>query len=300
MVAQIRARDRVAGMTVPPLFDRSGSADPITPVVITVPHAGRHYPAGILRDARVPAEQLQQFEDRHADRLIRIAASEGHCCLIANWARAWIDLNRSEREIDPATMTPPPSPGMIDASARASGGLGLIPRRHGATDIWRRPFSHAEFEARIATAHRPWHAEVGRAIGERVRAHGLAILLDVHSMPPLPARNGKRAASVVIGDRHGTTAPPGLVAAAGAMLDAHGLKVAINDPYAGGHMLARHARPDAGIYAIQVEFDRALYLAPGLDHPLDDCGGIDKLVAALARMMAQWVVEAPPVALAAE
>ena len=46
-----------------------------------------------------------------------------------------------------------------------------------------------------------------------------------------------------------------------------GYATALNLPYAGGHILATHGRPAAGIHAIQVEIDRSRYLDAALDLP---------------------------------
>ena len=40
-----------------------------------------------------------------------------------------------------------------------------------------------------------------------------------------------------------------------------GFRAALNDPYAGGAIVARHGRPGEGIQALQIEIDRATYLA---------------------------------------
>jgi N-formylglutamate amidohydrolase len=82
------------------------------------------------------------------------------------------------------------------------------------------------------------------------------------------------------------------------------VRTALNTPYAGGHILERHAAPARGIHAIQVEIDRALYL----DHALDGPGpGMDRTVALLAGMLTALTDEAlsgatgtPDLALAAE
>jgi N-formylglutamate amidohydrolase len=42
---------------------------------------------------------------------------------------------------------------------------------------------------------------------------------------------------------------------------------AINAPYAGGHILDRHGRPAEGVHAIQMEFDRTLYLDAHFESP---------------------------------
>ncbi|HEU0310200.1 MAG TPA: N-formylglutamate amidohydrolase, partial [Sphingomicrobium sp.] len=79
---------------------------------------------------------------------------------------------------------------------------------------------------------------------------------DCHSMP-----NRRGQAEIVIGDRHGTSAASWFSAEAARIVRANGFKVALNEPYAGGAIVARHGRPAVGIHAIQVEIDRSTYLA---------------------------------------
>ena len=84
-------------MTKPALsFDSFGSLDaPASPVVLSVPHAGRDYPLALRAALRVPVEALAVLEDRHVDALA-YAARGGETMLVQRPARAWIDLNRAE------------------------------------------------------------------------------------------------------------------------------------------------------------------------------------------------------------
>ena len=36
--------------------------------------------------------------------------------------------------------------------------------------------------------------------------------------------------------------------------------VSRNQPYAGGHIVRTHGRPDRGVHAVQIEIDRGLYM----------------------------------------
>lgn len=235
---------------------------PASPVVISVPHAGRDYPLAIRSALRVPLATVASLEDRHVDTVAK-AARGGEYLIVQRRARAWIDLNRGEDERDPKVDE---GAGASPSSAKVASGLGLIPRRAGAAgDLWRRRWTDAEVTARITGDHRPYHDAVAHALAT-ARAHwGVAVLLDLHSMPPLsgPAK----ATRVVIGDRFGRSAAPRFVARAQTVLAAAGLPAALNTPYAGGHVLERHGSPEAGIHAIQLELDRSLYLDRALDRP---------------------------------
>ncbi len=279
-----------------PGFVRHGSALPESPVVISVPHAGRDYDAGLIADAAVGIDRLRLLEDRHAERLVEKAMVTGATIFTATRPRAWLDLNRDPREIDMGMVTGT-LPG-ARPSARTRAGLGLVPRRLGnGPELWRRKLDATEIEARISDHHRPWHAALDAALDAALALHGSAILLDCHSMPPLRPDAGGMRADLVIGDRHGRSASEGLVARIEMVARAAGLRVARNSPYAGGHALDRHGRPEAGVHAIQIEICRSLYLDAALDHLGPGLGAMQELIAEIHAALADAI---SPTRLAAE
>jgi N-formylglutamate amidohydrolase len=234
---------------------------PESPVVLSVPHAGRDYPLALRAALRAPLASLAALEDRHVDA-IALGARERETLLLQVAPRAWIDLNRAEHERDPLL-----DDGARGASlsAKVRAGLGLVPRRTAhAGELWRRRLADAEVEARIVADHRPYHVALAETLARAKARFGTAVLLDIHSMPPIA---GGRA-RIVLGDRFGRAAAARFVHRMEAELEAARLSYALNTPYAGGHILERHGRPHEGIHAIQLEIDRSLYL----DHRLDEPG----------------------------
>lgn len=272
-----------------PGFVRHGPARPAFPVVLAVPHAGQDYPPALLAMARAPRTRLESLEDRHADLLIDDAITTGATAFVATRARSWIDLNRDEREIDPGMIDPPPRPHGLIASAKMRGGLGLVPRRLADVgEIWNRRLSTDELAERVIGHHRPWHAAIAAALEEAQARFGMALLIDCHSMPPLPPHSAARPPHIVLGDRYGRTAPALLMDRMTSLVEAAGFVCARNSPYAGGHTLDRQARRTLGIFAIQVEVDRSLYLAPGLREPGE---GLPRIRALIANIVAAMVEE---------
>lgn len=279
---------------MPDSFVLIGADDPHSPVVLSVPHAGRDYPDALHATLRAPAASLRTLEDRHVDA-IALSARGDEAILIQTRPRAWIDLNRGEHERDP----------LIDDGARGSpltskvrAGLGLIPRRTAAAgELWTRRLAGGEVEERIATDHRPYHDALA-ALLERTRARfGVAVLLDVHSMPPIAGS----AARVVIGDRFGRAAAQRFVRRLEETTRGHGIAYAVNTPYAGGHILERHADPHGGVHAIQLEIDRALYLDRALDAPGPGMPAVVRLLRAIIDGLTDEAFAGlPPAALAAE
>lgn len=266
-----------------PAFSVLGPEVPRSPLLLAVPHAGRYYPPQLAEQARVPMERLRALEDRHADRLVELAVSEGGSAVVARMARAAIDLNRDPREIDPAMIDEGISADRLLLSGKVRAGLGLFPRRlPSCGELWRGRLALEEMGRRIAEAHEPYH----RAIAERLEAiramFGVAVLIDCHSMPPLPVRQAGGPVRIVVGDRFGAGASAAVVDVAMAVIEGAGLRAARNHPYAGGYTIDRHGRPRRRIHAIQIEFDRSLYLDAALDVPtanLDACGRLLAMIA---------------------
>ena len=278
-------------------FERIGATPPAFPIIISVPHAGRDYPWDIDEYCHFPPSRLLCLEDRYANLLVEHAWRAGYSGLVSRTPRAIIDLNRAEYDLDPAMLTTPTGPPAL-LSVKARGGLGLIPRRTaGLGELWRRRFTPAEVEARITGHHRPYHLALSALVQQAVNSFGSALLLDVHSMPPLPGTSGQPAPQIVIGDRFGKSAAPILTEIAYATATQAGFRVAVNTPYAGGHILDRHGRRDDGIHALQIEVDRQLYLDAALSEPGSGIDRIKALIAGLAATLSRALTnEALPIA----
>jgi N-formylglutamate amidohydrolase len=267
-------------------FELFGGGVPASPVVLSVPHAGREYPLALRAALRVPVSTLRTLEDRHVDQLV-LAARGSETLLVQRMPRAWIDLNRAEHERDPRLDDGANPAALPQLSAKVRSGLGLVPRRTLGIDIWRRRLDADEVMARIMADYRPYHAALAAALVAARAQFGTAILLDLHSMPSLGPRGGD--AAIVLGDRFGRSASARYVHRLEAEVAAAGLPHAVNTPYAGGHILDRHAHPAQGIHAIQIEIDRARYL----DRRGNERGpGFDAMAAMLRNMIAAVADEA--------
>jgi N-formylglutamate amidohydrolase len=283
----------------PPPFYRTGPERLASPVVLSVPHAGRAYSAELLRAARVPLNILEALEDRLVDRLVWRAVAAGATAIVATAPRAEIDLNRDERELDPAMVAPPPPSAGLVSTLRTRGGLGLVPARlAGAGGLWRGRMSRDELKRRVETIHRPYHEALAEALAAARRQFGAAVLLDCHSMPP--RGDGQPGAQIIFGDRYGATIGPELKAQALAVARKLGFAPSCNDPYAGGHVIERHGRPAERIHALQIEIDRSLYLDAALHEPGPGFDRAARLIAAVADALAGALSDGDSLPVAAE
>lgn len=261
-------------------FSVVGPIDGRSPLVFASPHSGRDYPRAFMAAARLSVAQLRRAEDAMVDMLL-----DGIDCapvLRARYARTYLDLNRAADEIDAemfeGALTVP-----ARITERVTAGLGVLPRlATQGQNIYARKLHPAEAATRIATLHRPWHNRIA-TLTDRARAHhGHAILIDCHSMPtPM----GIRPPQIVIGDRFGTSASPMLVD----LIEGHfaklGWRVARNAPYAGGYTTETHGCPTAGIHAVQIEIDRALYMDTVTMARTRDFSRVASAMTALAQLL---------------
>ena len=245
-------------------------------MVLSIPHSGRDYPDWLIAQSRSGLASLEPLEDPWVDRLAWRAIRLGVAAVVARAPRAAIDCNRAEDEIDPAIIegcwSGPLSP-------RARGGLGIVPARtqqHG--HLWRRAISRGQLAERLDQAYRPFHHAVAAQLGAIAERFGCALLLDCHSMPPGP----DGAPALVFGNCHGLTAAGWLSQEAARVAAEAGYASAHNDPFAGGHIVARHGRPDRGIHALQIEFDRRCYLDADARNPGP---GFDAVASLLERIV---------------
>ncbi|GGC17420.1 N-formylglutamate amidohydrolase [Novosphingobium marinum] len=290
-----RTGGRLPGASGRHAFVLSGPEPSPIPVVLAVPHAGRAYPQDLIARMRHPDTSGVRLEDRLVDKVAELVAHEtGAMLLVAEAPRAMIDLNRAPDDIDWDMLgrkTPSDEP-CYTPSRRARSGLGLVPRRlPGLGEIWKRRLSEDELRARISGVHETYHQCLSDVL-HRLRARwGAALLVDVHSMPPLALHGSSAACEFVLGDRFGASCAGSLVANAFGYLGERGRLAAHNRPYAGGYVLERHASPADGIHAMQLEIDRASYLDETLVGPGPGLPGLARLVSGLVRRLASETAE---------
>jgi N-formylglutamate amidohydrolase len=268
--AVMRGEKDIFDVTKTAAFTLYNADIPDIPVLLSVPHAGRDYPPELMANLRVSPAELFRLEDRYADRLIQPAIASGCAAIVAHRARAWIDLNRAATDIDIGMVFGADAYLNAAPSAKARGGLGLFPRRLQACgELWRRPMERADVEQRIEQVHTPYHHAVAELLSSIRDRFGMAILLDVHSMPPIPASADSGVPpQVVVGDRFGRSAAAVYAELAIGRAQTAGMKAALNTPYSGDYILQRHGNPNRGIHALQLEVDRSLYLDSDLREPM--------------------------------
>jgi N-formylglutamate amidohydrolase len=263
----------------------------VIPAVVGVPHAGRRYPRSFIDQARLPAQALRRSEDAFVDLLAQDVPSLGTPMLVAQFPRAFLDVNREPYELDPRMFEGRLPPFVNARSMRVAGGLGTIPRIVGdGQDIYASRLPAAEASQRIETFYKPYHNALHGLISRTRSQFGVCVMVDLHSMPSTGLdREGGMRPDIILGDRFGTSALTGVVNAAEEALRGAGFSVSRNRPYAGGYITEHYGQPRSRINALQIEINRGLYMNEARIEALPGFGEVRAALArSLASMFSAW------------
>lgn len=228
-------------------------ADPATPVVVSVPHAG--IVTAAFGDALAPALDVRCDADLYVEELYE--GSPRGAFVRAHLSRFVCDLNRHPDDVSARAVPAHPAP-------RNNNGRGFV--WEVTTDerpALGRPLNLDEWEDR-QRVHAAYHQCLQTALDRARSRFGFAVLVDGHSMPSQGRAGhtdkGAVRADVVPGDRLGTSCAPSLSRLVGDHFRERGYSVTFNQPYQGGFITAHHGHPEANVHAIQIEMRRDLYM----------------------------------------
>ena len=240
-----------------------------TSVVFASPNGGRDYPASFLRRTVLNQHSIRSSEDAFVDKLFDCAPRFGAPLLLAGAPRAFIDLNRSADELDPALIEGVRG---VGHNPRIASGLGIIPRvvANGRA-IYSGKIPREEADRRINTYWVPYHTALQKLLSDSYARFGEAILIDCHSMPHEAVDNVERSGvprpDIVLGDRFGAAAGSEIVEQIETVFLEAGLRVSRNTPFAGAYTTQHYGRPSRRQHVIQIEIDRSLYMNEQMIRP---------------------------------
>ena len=262
-------------------------------VVFASPHSGRDYSARFLQQSVLDSHSIRSSEDAFVDDLFASAPDYGAPLLTANAPRAYVDLNRSADELDPALIK-----GVRHGSynPRIVSGLGVIPRVvANSRCIYSGKLSMAEAEERLNSCWHPYHSKLQELLGQSHAEFGQVILVDCHSMPHEALDNlakiMPRRPEVVLGDRFGAAASADVMDVLEAAFQDEGLRVVRNVPFAGAYTTQQYGRPSRGQHVVQIEIDRSLYMNEQMIRPN---GNFQAMQAAVTRVIAKLTAFGEP------
>jgi N-formylglutamate amidohydrolase len=250
-----------------------------SPLIVSVPHAGRHVPDAIALRLSERAREVPDT-DWHVDELYRFAPSIGATLLTATHSRYVVDLNR-----DPSGK----------ALYEGADNTELCPTRTFNSDrlyaLGDEPSSR-EIDARRATYFDPYHRLLASEIDRIRQRHGYAVLIDGHSIAAeVPRFFSGRLPDLNLGTADGRSCDATAQAlAAGIVSNAQGFTHVVNGRFKGGFITRRFGAPADGVHALQLEMTQASYMDETNPTKFDAVRAA-KLVAVLERLLiglAEW------------
>src|SRR6202163_364226 len=282
---------------LPPPFEIMEPNEIRGPVAFNSPHSGCVYPRAFLAAARLDLATLRRSEDCFVDELLAGVVARGHPLMRAHFPRCFVDVNREPYELDPRMFEGRLPSFANTRSMRVAGGLGTVARVVGdAQEIYDQRIAVDDALARIESLYKPYHRALRRLVTRVHRDFGTAILVDCHSMPSIAgSRDERPRADIVLGDRYGTSCVAGVTDLVETTLHDLGYSVSRNKPYAGGFITEHYGNPPAGLHAIQLEINRALYMDERQFEPIASFGRLPADPGDLAgRLPPTLLPELPP------
>jgi len=232
------------------------------PVLFNSPHSGAVYPRGFLDATRLDIPPRGRSVDSFVDDLVGGVVAQGFPLMRAHFPRCYVDVNREPYELDPRMFEGRLPSFANTRSMRVAGGLGTVARVVGdAQEIYDHRIPVDDALARIESLYKPYHRALRRLFTGVHREFGAAVLVDCHSMPSNAGHRDERARpEFVLGDRYGTSCVDIVTDVVEQTLREQGYTVSRNKPYAGGFITEHYGNPAAGLHAIQLEINRALYM----------------------------------------
>lgn len=245
-----------------PPFDVLQPAQCQGPVLFNSPHSGSIYPRAFLAVSRLDIATLRRSEDSFVDELIAGMVGCGFPLMRAHFPRCFVDVNREPYELDPRMFEGRLPSFANTRSMRVAGGLGTVARVVGdAKEIYDQRIPVDDALARIESLYKPYHRALRCLFTQLHRDFGAAVLIDCHSMPSTAGHKDERPRpEFVLGDRYGTSCTGVVSEVVEQGLRGLGYSVSRNKPYAGGFITEHYGNPAAGLHAIQLEINRALYM----------------------------------------
>jgi len=243
------------------VFERFDPVVPPVPVIFDVARSGRQYPVDFR--SPLPFSVLHDNVSAYVEELYESAPEYGAVMLYALFPNTYIDVNRSDLDIDPELLAEEwPVPLKPDVSLS---GLGLLKSksRYGQP-MHEGKLAVADVLARIENYYRPFHAELRDNLDRMQKAWGFAYQISCHCMSavgaPTHPDHGQERADFCIGDRDGTTASPEFMAFLKGAIEDLGYSCSVNTPYTGGELNVRYGNPKNGIESVMLEINKKLFI----------------------------------------
>jgi N-formylglutamate deformylase len=250
-----------------------------TPVLIDIPHAGRHLPPEIA-ERMSEAGTAVPDTDWHVERLYDFAEALGVGVMAATHSRYVVDLNRA------------PDDAALYADAVNTG---LVPRQtFDGTDIYQdgqAPDAMA-VALRLEAYWQPYHAALRATLDEIKAQYGKVVLIDAHSIrSQVPRLFEGRLPDLNFGTARGHSADRVLAAEMFAVLEqARGFRAVRDARFTGGYITRHYGRPGDGVHAAQLELAQITYMEerPPFRYKPDEAATLKPILRRMVEVAVAW------------
>ena len=232
---------------------------PITPLIISIPHAGSYYPKEFLKYKSIDIKKLKIMEDFKTDTFIDKINLNLADIFIAECSRAVVDLNRSRQSLDDSMFNSKIKTTPHEEVLLIKSGLGVIPSKCYTEEIFKSKLPNVYISKMLEKYYDPFHKKLSKRINYLKSKFGVVYLIDIHSTPTL-SNNNKNFPDVIIGDNFGKSSEENFKKALINHFQNFDLRLSINNPYSGGYITRRYGEKDKNINVIQLEISKNYYM----------------------------------------
>ena len=232
---------------------------PITPLIISIPHAGSYYPKEFLKYKSIDIKKLKIMEDFKTDTFIDKINLNLADIFIAECSRAVVDLNRSRQSLDSSMFNSTIKTIPNEEILLIKSGLGVIPSKCYTEEIFKSKLPNFYISKMLEKYYDPFHKKLSKRINYLKSKFGVVYLIDIHSTPTL-SNNNKNFPDVIIGDNFGKSSEENFKNNLISHFKNLDLRLSINNPYSGGYITRRYGEKDKNIYVIQLEISKNYYM----------------------------------------
>ncbi len=250
--------------------------NPKNPVLITVPHSGSYYPELFKKHIKLDLDIIRKIEDYQSDKILKLVKKESVDILIAKCSRAVVDLNRSSKSIDNNMFNEVVLFDHPEEKKMISYGLGVFPKIISNKSIFKTKLPISYSRKMLEKYYDPFHRLLSKQLEYLLKKFGFCYHFDLHTMPSRALKNFKVKPDIVLGNNFGKSSSENLISYIKNSFEKFGLKVEINNPYAGGFITRKYGNPLTGIETVQIEINRSLYMDE-TSHRLNDIHYLQKI-----------------------
>lgn len=246
------------------IFDEHNVKDIKYPLVLSVPHKGAVFPEEFLANSQCSIAELRSNEDSFVDELVEAASNEGIPMIAMNIARSFVDVNRDKIELDPTMFYNHPHANETNiGDRRCRVGLGVIHRITAKNhNIYNGLLDYDEVTERLAQVYDTYHKKLQQLIDKVIKKFGFCMVLDCHSMPSeiCSLMQDTNKIDFCLGTLFEQSCPAEMHDIFKKSLEDSGYNISDNCPYSGAYITFNYCQPRKGIYTMQMEINRGLYM----------------------------------------